>query len=172
MFSSSDFICGGEELARLHGRQALQAGRVGGRPARTEQAGLGDPGDGDGVGLVAAEDVEVRVVLIYGEADVTTGAAFEHQHCAGGGSGVLAEQQPVARPIGIGAQRAQQRFIGQAHADAGFHEIAAPGVLARVAQAAAITLQPTHQPGPVTGLIPAQRGLGFGDPWQGAGRGD
>ena len=35
----------------------------------------------------------------------------------------MPDQQPVAGPIGIGSQRAQQRLIGQGHADAGFHEI-------------------------------------------------
>ena len=38
MFSCSDFIGGGEEFARLHGRQALQARREGRGPARAEQA--------------------------------------------------------------------------------------------------------------------------------------
>ena len=34
-----------------------------GGSARTEQARLGDTGDGDGVGLVAAQHEEMRVVL-------------------------------------------------------------------------------------------------------------
>ena len=59
MFSSSYFVGGCEEFARLHGRQPLQAARVGCGPARAKKAGLGDAGDGDGVGLVATEDVEV-----------------------------------------------------------------------------------------------------------------
>ena len=46
VFSSSGLKCGGEEFARLHGRQAKQAGRKGRWPARAEQAGLGDAGDG------------------------------------------------------------------------------------------------------------------------------
>ena len=69
--SSSDFIGGGEEFARLHVRQALQAGRVGRGPARAEQARFGDAGDGDGIALVAAEDEKVRVVLPHREADMT-----------------------------------------------------------------------------------------------------
>ena len=75
VFSRSDFICGGEEFARLHGEQALQAGRVGRGPARAKEAGLGDTGDGDGVGLVAAEDEEMRVVLADGETDMAPGPA-------------------------------------------------------------------------------------------------
>ncbi len=67
--SRSDFG-GGEEFARLHGRQALQAGREGHGPARAEEAGLDDAGDGNGVGLVAAEDEEIRVVLADSEADM------------------------------------------------------------------------------------------------------
>ena len=50
MFSCSEFIGGGEEFTQLHGGQALQAGRVGCGPARAEKAGLGNAGDGDGVG--------------------------------------------------------------------------------------------------------------------------
>ena len=111
MFSYSDFIGGGEEFARLHGRQALQAGWEGEGPARTEQARLGDACDGDCVGLVAAQDEEMRVVLADGKADMAAGTAFEHQDRAGNRLGVAAEQQPVAGPVGIGAQRAKQRLI-------------------------------------------------------------
>ena len=110
----------------------------------------------------------MRVVLTDGEADMAAGAARKDQHRAGDGFGVAPEQQPIAGPVGVAAQRAKQRFIGQAHANAGFHEIAAPGVLARVAQTAAVALQPIHQPAAITGFIAAQRGLGFGDPRQGA----
>ena len=70
MFSSSDFICGGEEFARPRGRQALLAGRNRGGPARAEEAGFGDASDSDGVRLIAAEDVEMRFVLADGEADM------------------------------------------------------------------------------------------------------
>ena len=63
VFSRSDFIGGCEEFARFHGRQALGAGRIGRGPARAEEAGFGDLGDGDGVGLVAAQQEEMRVVL-------------------------------------------------------------------------------------------------------------
>lgn len=72
VFSSSDFIGGREEFALLHGRQALKSGWEGGGPARAEETGLGDAGDGDGVGLVAAEDEEVRVVLSDSKADMAT----------------------------------------------------------------------------------------------------
>lgn len=44
VFSYSDFIGGGEEVARLHGRKALQARRIGRGPARAKQARLGDAG--------------------------------------------------------------------------------------------------------------------------------
>ena len=71
VFSRSDFIGGGEEFARFQGRQALQAGQVAHRPARARQSGLGDAGDGDGVGAVAAEDEEMRVVLPDGDAGMT-----------------------------------------------------------------------------------------------------
>ena len=53
--SCSDFIGGCEVFARLHRRQALQARGIGRGPARAEQARFGDAGDGDGVGLVAAQ---------------------------------------------------------------------------------------------------------------------
>lgn len=95
-FSSSHFIGGDEEFARPHGRQALGVGWEGGGPARAEQAGFGDPGDGDGIGLVAAKDVEMRVVLTKGEADMAAWASFEDQDCAGDRLGVLAELEPVA----------------------------------------------------------------------------
>ena len=52
VFSSSDFIGGCEEFARLHRRQALQAARVGCGPARAEDARLGDAGDVHGVGQI------------------------------------------------------------------------------------------------------------------------
>ena len=83
MFSCSRLKGGGEEFAWLHGRQALRTGREGCWPARAEQAGFSDAGDGDGVGLVAAEDEEVRVVLTDGKADMAAGAASEDQHGAG-----------------------------------------------------------------------------------------
>jgi hypothetical protein len=70
VFSSSDFIGGGKECAGLHRWQALCADGNGSWPACAEEAGLGDPGDGDCVGLVATEDVEMRVVLADGEADM------------------------------------------------------------------------------------------------------
>ena len=108
----------------------------------------------------------MRVVLNNGEANMATGAAREGQHRAVDRLGVLPEQQPVAGPIGIGAQRTEQRFIGQPHADAGFHEIAAPRVFARIAQAAPIAFQPVHQPCAVTGLIQAQRGFRLAEPRQ------
>ncbi len=107
VFSNSDFIGGGEEFARLHGREALISGRESCRPARAEEAGLGDAGDGDGIGLVAAEDVEMRVVLADGEADVAARTAFEDQHRTGDGLGLLAEQKPMPSPVGVGAQRAE-----------------------------------------------------------------
>ncbi len=53
------------ELARIHDRKALKAGWVGRWPAVTEQARLGDVRDGDGVGLIAADDVEMNVVLAH-----------------------------------------------------------------------------------------------------------
>ena len=53
------------------------------------------------------------------------------------------------------AQRDEQRLIGQAHADAGFHQIPAPRVFARTAQAAVVAFRPVHQPSAVTRLIPA-----------------
>ena len=70
MVSCSDFIGNCEKFARFHRRQALQAGRVGCWPARAEEAGLGDPGDGDSVGLVAAQHVEMLVVLADRETDM------------------------------------------------------------------------------------------------------
>ena len=101
--SSSDFIGGCEEFARLHGRQALLAGWIGRGPARAQEAWLGDAGDGDGVGLVAAEHVEMRVILAEREADVAPRPAFKDQHGPGNRLHCFPEQQPVARPIGIGA---------------------------------------------------------------------
>ena len=168
VFFSSDFIGGCEEFARLHGRQALWAGRVSRGPARAEEARLGDPGDGDGVGLVAAEDEEVRVVLAHGEADMAAGAALKHKHSAGHRFGFLPEQQPVARPVGICAQRAEQGFIAQADLDAGLDEIAASRGFGRIAQGSAIALQPIHQPRAVSGLVAPEGRFGFGDPGQGA----
>ena len=61
----------------------MQAGNVGCRPARTEEARLADPGDGDSIGLVASEQVEMRVVLADGEADMAALSAFEDQHGTG-----------------------------------------------------------------------------------------
>ena len=58
-------------------------GWIGHRPARAREAGLGHAGDGDGVGLVAAEDVDGIVVLTDGEADKATRAAFEDQDSTG-----------------------------------------------------------------------------------------
>ena len=58
-------------------------GWIGHRPARAREAGLGHAGDGDGVGLVAAEDVDGMVVLTDGEADKATRAAFEDQDSTG-----------------------------------------------------------------------------------------
>ncbi len=106
----------------------------------------------------------MRAVLAEGEADMAAGAAGEDQNRAGDRLHRLAEQQPVTRPVGIDAQRAKQGFVGQGDADAGLDEITAPRVFARIAQAAAVALQPVHQPGSVAGLIPAQRGFGLGDP--------
>jgi hypothetical protein len=134
MVSCSDFVGGCEEFARLHGRQALQAGRVGCRPARAEEAGLGDAGHGDGVGLVAAQHEEMRIVLADREADVAAGAAGEDQYRAGDGFGVAPEQQPVACPVRIHAQCAEQRFFGQAHANAGLDEVTAPWGFGRIAR--------------------------------------
>ena len=109
--SSSDFIGGCEEFARPHRRQALGAGWIGRRPARAEKAGFGDAGDGNGFGLVAAQHVEMRVVLADCEADMAAGTALKDQHGADDGLHHLPEQQPVARPIGIGAQCPEQRFL-------------------------------------------------------------
>lgn len=72
MYSYSDFIGGRENFARLHGRQALQSGRVSCGPTHAEEARLGDPGDGDGIRLVAAQHVEVGVVLTDGETHMAT----------------------------------------------------------------------------------------------------
>jgi len=107
VFSSSDFIVGREEFTGLHGRQALQAGREGRRPARAKEARLGDAGNGDGVRLVASEHVEMRVVLAYGKTDMAARSAFENQDGAGDRLHRLPEQKRVAGPLGIGAQRAQ-----------------------------------------------------------------
>ena len=82
VFSSSDFV-GGEEFALRHGRQALRAGRKGCGPARAKEARLGDAGYGDGIGLVAAQDEEMRIVLADGETNMAAGAAFEDQDRAG-----------------------------------------------------------------------------------------
>ena len=112
IFSCSDFIGGCEEFTRLHGRQALMAGWVADGPARAEQAGFGDAGDGDGIGLVAAENEEIRVVLADREADVAARTAFKDLYGAGDGLALLAEPQRAARPIGVGTQRAEQWFIG------------------------------------------------------------
>ena len=110
----------------------------------------------------------MRVILADGETDMAAGAAFEDQDGADDGLHHLPEQQPVACPIRIGSQRAEKRFVGQAHANAGFDKIAAPGVLGRIAQTAAVALQPVHQPATVAGLVAAQRGFRLGDPRQGA----
>lgn len=172
IFSCSDFIGGCEEFAGLHRRQALHSGRVSCGPARAEKAGLGDPGDSDGVGLVAAQHVEVRFVLTHRETDMTARPAFEDQYGPNDRLYCLPKQQPVARPVGICAQRAEKRFIGQGHADAGFHEIPAPRVLGRIAQGTAITFQPLHQPGSIAGLMAAEGRLRLSDPGQRPRRGD
>ena len=77
VFSCSGLKGGGEEFARLHGRQALQARGVGCGPARAEQAGFGDARDGDSIGLVATQHEEMRVVLSDSEADMAAGAALK-----------------------------------------------------------------------------------------------
>jgi hypothetical protein len=105
VFSRSGFIGCCEEFARLHCRQSLQAGRKRCGQARAEQAGLGDAGDGDGIGLVAAKHVEMRDVLPDREADMTARPAFEDQHRASDWLDRLTEQQPVSRPLGIDPQR-------------------------------------------------------------------
>ena len=86
----------------------------------------------------------MRVILADVEADMATSASFENQDRACDRLNRLPEQKPVARPLGIGAQRAEHGFIGQRHPDAGFHKIAAPRVFPRVAQTAAVAFQPIH----------------------------
>ena len=60
---------GGEQFAGLHGRQA-RGERSG--PARAEDAGLGDAGEGDGVGLMATQHLEMRLVLAASEPHMAT----------------------------------------------------------------------------------------------------
>ena len=99
MFAFSDFIGGGEEFAGLHRRQSLEAGWKGRRPARADQAGFGDTGDGDGVGLVAAQHEEMRVVLAEDEDDMATRSAALRQAKQAG--------EDWSRPRWRGAQRMQ-----------------------------------------------------------------
>ena len=110
----------------------------------------------------------MRIVLAECEADMAARAAFEDQHRANDRLHRLAEQEPITRPVGIGAQSAEKWLIRQGHADAGFREITAPRVLGRIAKAASVAFQPIHQPGAVVSLIPAQRAFGLGDPRQGS----
>ena len=83
----------------------------------------------------------MRVVLADGEADMADLPAFEDHNRAGERLHRLSEQQPVSGPIGIAARRAEQGFVGQALADAGFDEIPAPPVFARIVQRAAIAAE-------------------------------
>jgi hypothetical protein len=94
----------------------------------------------------------MRVILADSEGDVAARTAIKDQHRTGDWLHRLPEQQPVAGPVGIGAQRAEQRLVGQYHADTGLHEVAKPRVFRRIAQAATVALQPVHQLGPVAGL--------------------
>ena len=73
--------------------------------------------------------------------DMAARSAFKDHNRASDWLHRLPEQQPVSDPIGIGAQRAEQGLIGQGHANAGFHEIAAPPVFARIVQRAAIAAE-------------------------------
>jgi len=84
VFSCSDFIGGRKEFPGLRGRQELQSGRASCRPSGTEEPRLCDPRDGDSAGLVAAQHVEMPVVLADLETDVTTQPVFEDQHGSGG----------------------------------------------------------------------------------------
>ena len=133
-------------------------------PARAQKARLGDPRDGDIVVLVAALHVEMRVILTERGTDIATGPLFENQHRTNDRLHPLPEQQPVAGLIGIGAPCAEKWRRGKSHADAGFTEIAEPRVLSGVAQGAAITFQPVHQPAAVARLNAAQCGFRLCDP--------
>ena len=62
----------GEQFAGLHGRQALKARGQRSGPARAEDAGLGDAGEGDGVGLMATQHLEMRLVLAASEPHMAT----------------------------------------------------------------------------------------------------
>ena len=81
----------------------LRQGRNRRGPARTEEVGFGDAGNGHGIGLVASQHVEMLVLLADRAADLTDGTAFENQHPASDGLHCLLKQEPVSGSIGIGA---------------------------------------------------------------------
>ena len=56
----------------------------------------------------------MRVILADCEADVTAGTALENQHRTRDGFGLLPEQQPIARPIGIDELLPENRTVTEA----------------------------------------------------------
>ena len=71
--SDSDFICCGEECTGFHGWQAFMARRERYGPARAKQTGSRNSRDVYGAGLVAAQHVQMRVILTHRKADMAAG---------------------------------------------------------------------------------------------------
>ena len=116
--------------------------------------------------------MEVRAVLTHGETDMAAGPAREHQRRAEDRLGLHAQQERVACPVGVRAQRAEQKLVGQGDANAGFHKVAAPRVLRRITERATVPLQPVDPPAAIADLVASERRSGFGDPAQRAQRSD